>query len=171
MTYIIGLGTPIDPKSLELQTRAKRHINNAMQPEKALSQMREAIRLIKDSYPQVQPVAASAIYNCYGMVFAARRTAIVDEEDVDAILRDDGYRDLPWDPSRWLVGDVVLYRDEQRVLKHVGMIAKLTPNPRCATIDVDVLSTWGQMGEYIHPIDVVSPLLGRPCQVVSQRFL
>lgn len=143
MTYIIGLGTPNDPEALKLETRARRFIHNVTRPEGHPDIMRERIRITQDAFPAVVPVSASIVYNCYGLAFAARRCAIVDKTDVETILEDDGYRKLPWDPAAWLVGDVVLY----------------------------VLSAWGDSGEYLHPIDVVSPLLGRPSEVVSQRFL
>jgi hypothetical protein len=87
------------------------------------------------------------------------------------MLVDDGYRALPWHPASWLVGDVVLYRDKEGKLSHVAMIAKKTVDVCTAQVDIEVLSTWGETGEYLHPIANVSPLLGKPTAVVSQRFL
>jgi hypothetical protein len=171
MTYIIGLGTESDSKSLKLETRARRHVNNVMRPEGAPGTMRAAIEIIRGAYPAVMPVAASKIYNCYGLAFAARRTAVVDEDDVRAILTDDQYKILPWDPNAWLPGDIVIYRASTNEIAHVAVVARLTRSPSTGDIVVDVISAWGDSGEYLHPIDVASPLLGRPSEVVSQRFL
>src|SRR5262249_46882161 len=133
--------------------------------------MRARIEENKKKYPQIEMVSASARYNCYGMVFAARRTWILHPEDVQAILEDDGYHPLPWHPATWQIGDVVLYTGKDGKLSHVGMIARKTIDVSASKIDVDVLSTWGETGEYLHPIDVVSPLLGKASAVVAQRFL
>ena len=171
MTYIIGLGTPSDPAALKLETRARRFIHNEIRPEVHPDIMRERIRITQDAFPAVEPVSASTVYNCYGLAFAARRCWIADEMDVEAILNDDGYRKLPWDPAAWLVGDVVLYRNNSGELAHVGIVARKTNDFTTGEIKVDVLSAWGESGEYLHPIDVVSSLLGKPSEVVSQRFL
>jgi hypothetical protein len=133
--------------------------------------MRDRIRITREGFPSAVPVSASIVYNCYGLVFAARRSAVVDEEDVQAILEDDGYRSLPWDPAAWMVGDVVLYRNDTGELSHVGIVARKTEDFTTGNIKVDVLSAWGESGEYFHPIDLVPPLLGKPSEVVSQRFL
>ena len=171
MTYIIGLGTPDDPLALNLETRARRFIHNVMRLEVEPEIMRERIRVTRETFPGAIPVSASIVYNCYGLVFAARRSAIVDEEDVHAILEDDGYKTMPWDPAAWMVGDVVLYRNAAGELAHVGIVAGKTIDLKTGNIKVDVLSAWGDSGEYLHPIELVSPLLGKPSEVVSQRFL
>ena len=171
MSYIIGLGTPSDPLALKLETRARRFIRNVMRPEVQPHIMRDRIRIIQEGFPAAVPVSASIVYNCYGLVFAARRSAVVDEEDVQAILEDDSYRSLPWDPAAWMIGDVVLYRNDTGELSHVGIVAKKTEDFTTGNIKVHVLSAWGESGEYFHPIDLVPPLLGKPSEVVSQRFL
>ena len=124
-----------------------------------------------EAFPNAKPMSASAIYNCYGLAFACRRSAIVDEEDVSAILVDDGYRQLPWDPSAWLSGDIVIYRDGNGAMVHVGVVAKKQVDLATGETSVEVLSAWGESGEYLHPIGDVPSLLGRPTEVVAQRFL
>jgi len=63
-------------------------------------------------------------YNCFGMVFASRRTAILGAEDADAeiddILGDDGYR--PITEAEAGVGDLVLYKDMSIGLLHAARI-------------------------------------------------
>ncbi|MEP6635735.1 MAG: hypothetical protein ABJB97_03350 [Acidobacteriota bacterium] len=121
------------------------------------------------NHPDIKLVSASAIYNCYGMVFASRRCAILGEEDVDMILHDDGYHLLPWDPTAWELGDVMLYRNSEGALRHAGVIIEKTPDLQASRYHIAVLSTWGNTGEYIHAMGDVSPLLGEPCEVRSQR--
>jgi hypothetical protein len=171
MAYIVGLGGPDDPSALKLETRARHFIHNVMRLEARPEIMRERIRITREGFPGATPVSASMVYNCYGLVFAARRSAIVGEEDVQAILEDDGYKAMPWDPTAWMVGDIVLYRNAEGELTHAGIVARKTIDLTTGNIKVDVLSAWGDSGEYLHPIDLVSPLLGKPSEVVSQRFL
>jgi hypothetical protein len=171
MVYIIGLGEPTDPQALKLETRGRRWIHNVLRPEAAKNQMLERISISLGACPRAKPVSASALYNCYGLVFAARRTAIVDEDDVVAILEDDQYRKLPWDPKTWLPGDIVIYRNEEGEIVHTALVASTSVDLSGKDVTVYVLSAWGECGEYLHPIDEVPPLLGKPTEVVAQRFL
>jgi hypothetical protein len=169
--YIVGLGGPSDQKALKLETRKHRWIHNVMQPETNPNVMRVRIKEMQQVYEHCRPVSASTVYNCHGLVFAARRTSIVDDEDVNAILEDDGYHPLPWDPDRWLPGDIVLYRDKVGRIVHSGIIVKNLISLGEDKVTIEVLSVWGEVGEYIHPIDEVPVLLGKATDVVSQRFL
>lgn len=171
MNHVIALGTALDPHALKLETRRRNWIKNVVRPEIHPDLMRTQMVELQRLFPFLTPISASAIYNCYGLAFAARRSAIVDEDDILAILNDDEYRVLPWHPAGWEIGDVVIYKDSVGAVKHVGVIARKTPDIASGTIQVDVLSAWGSNGEYLHPIDRVSPLLGVPAEVRSQRFL
>jgi hypothetical protein len=169
--HIIGFGSERDPESLALQTRAKRHINNVMRREALRAELEARLAAVLAMCPNARLVSACSIYNCYGLVFAARRTAILDETDVETILRDDGYKDRPWDPNAWLPGDVVLYYAEKDSLAHAGFVATILRDLRTGESTVYVISAWGESGEYYHPIDHVPANLGRPGRVVAQRFL
>lgn len=65
-------------------------------------------------------------YNCFGMLFAARRTTIIDDEDTDMqvsdILADDGYRQIA--EADAVVGDLVLYRDIMGNLLHAARVTR-----------------------------------------------
>jgi len=65
-------------------------------------------------------------YNCFGMVFASRRTAILDAEDTDVqiydILKDDGYR--PVAETEAVFDDLVLYQDRKMGLLHAARITR-----------------------------------------------
>ena len=96
----------------------------------------------------------SSLYNCMGMVFASRRTCI-EPEHLPMILNDDEYRRVAnkGDLQR---GDIVVYRDDDGEVSHVGIVADVTTDPAKATWDVLVLSQWGRHGEYFHLDEDVS---------------
>ncbi len=95
----------------------------------------------------------SALYNCHGMTFASRRTAIHSEVAVELILQDDGYREIR--QSNALPGDVVLYYEQSgrnRSLTHSGVIVGVERIGSIITLRV--VSKWGSGGEYVHDLSV-----------------
>lgn len=172
MPAIIGMGTPRDPRALALETRRKRHVRNVLRPEMPPAFMADVVQETLKNHEDVELVSASAIYNCYGMVFAARRSAIIDELEVKKILDDDKYEKLPWMPASWLPGDIVLYwSDELQNVTHAAVVVDVTPSVRSGEFEIKVQSAWGDVGEYLHRIDDVPSQYGKPCEARSQRFL
>jgi hypothetical protein len=102
-----------------------------------------------------------------GMVFATRRTWI-DTEHLEMILEDDEYRRL-FPSEEVLPGDVVVYRDEDGTVSHVGLVNEVRPNLRDGTKEIIILSQWGGDGEYFHHIEDVNPLLGKPAEYWTDR--
>jgi hypothetical protein len=94
-------------------------------------------------YPQARPRPAgpSIAYNCHGLTFAARRTKIWNAQEIQKILEDDGYVQVP--QAQVLPGDVAVYYtngDAEHsgvVLEKPGLIPKL-------------LSKWGNAQEFVH---------------------
>jgi hypothetical protein len=168
MVHIIGWGSTHGSVALLTETRKRRQIGNEVRPERAIESLQEGIRIVTDAYPEVVPLSATALYNCYGLAFASRRTWILDEGEVKKVLEDDGFGELPWDPRFWEAGDIVLYCLDEEV-SHVAVIASKQPVLQSGDFKVHVISAWGESGEYVHPMEVVSPLLGKPCRVLSQR--
>jgi hypothetical protein len=168
-TYIIGQGGPTDTKALALDTRKKRHVGNETRLEKPLAGMLEIAAIIEKTYPHTRLVSASAICNCFGLAFGSRRTWILDLIEVRKVLDDDGYKPVAWDPQSWGLGDIVLYRTQEDPLRHVAVIVQNDPLPGVGQFLTRVLSVWGESGEYVHPIEVGHPLLGKPFEVQSQR--
>lgn len=90
----------------------------------------------------------SGDYNCFGLVFASRRTNLNTPgapADIDLVLRRDGYTrvDTPQ------VGDVAVYRaNDGAETEHVGFAAA------CESVGtvpvVKVWSMWGGLGEFVH---------------------
>lgn len=153
---------------LPLATRKGRTIPNDRRPEQPPARLRAARELVSRSHPNARLRSLTAVYNCMGMVFATRRTW-VDPEDLQMILEDDEYRRLS-DPDQVVEGDVVVYRNAQGNVAHVGLVARVNVNLSQATREITVLSQWGADGEYFHSVDDVSPYLGAPTEYWSDRI-
>ena len=102
-------------------------------------------------------------YNCYGHVFASRRTALYNltADDVEGILREDGYEEVRADADI-RCDDVVVYCDACGPT-HVGVITRLDQARQMPI----VLSKFDDCsGEYEHPVDdhtwaTLSSIVGR----------
>ena len=87
----------------------------------------------------------SRIYNCHGMVFASRRSAISPIE-IPKIIDEDGYTRV--DPmASVLAGDVILYVDQRGDPEHSGIVVSKPTEPLGIPI---VISKWGAWREVIH---------------------
>lgn len=162
---LIGEGGRQDINALELSTRRKQHILNAMSPERSDEELRAATRIWQERFPQIEPRSSSGRYNCMGMVFAARRTAI-DIDQLDMILRDDEYRPVSsLDLAK--EGDVVVYGQGPGIRRHVGIVLR-TENV-FGNKFVYILSQWGYDGEYIHRQDEVPEMYGRIMEIWTDR--
>lgn len=166
MVHIIGQGGPDDKKALRLDTRKKNHIRNVQKMERHPDALSAGARIIEATYNGAKCVSATALYNCAGLVFGSRRTW-VDIEISEWILREDDFQRLP-NSADWDVGDVVVYRKGDTIT-HVARIRSIVRPIACGEIQVIVVSAWGESGEYVHPWKAVSPLLGTPTEVWSQR--
>jgi len=114
-------------------------------------------------FPEAQLRSVTAIYNCFGMAFANRRTWIL-EDALPLIKEEDGYRSV----ARPSVGDVVVYRRAAEI-EHVGIAVEVRPIVETGSWEVIVLSKWGAEGEYLHHEDYVPQLLGRPVEYWTER--
>lgn len=172
MTLPIILSGTASPKRdyLKLETRAQRQLPNQMQPQKPLQAIRDLAKIHERTCRATRLVSASTVCNCYGLAFASRRTALVDENAVFQALSEDGYKLVPFAPIRWDYGDVVLYRTSDSNASHVAVIVELRPGADPDDIEVRVLSAWGDQGEYVHDIDPGHPTLGKPYAVYSLRL-
>lgn len=108
-------------------------------------------------YPGLFPEAQffldslSAVYNCFGLTFASRRTKL-DEKHIEMILHDDRYEAVPIAETR--PGDLILYRKDGEVT-HAGFVVKVTMGLPW------IWSKWGNGPEAIHRyFDVKSDVYG-----------
>lgn len=139
------------PKEIILQTREGRCVKNeqSCEPDARIRVCYDRIR--RDHLAWVDRKPACGVYNCFGLIWASRRTSIYDESEISKILTDDGYRQLATD-RELQPGDVVLYRLPGNTL-HAAMVMELrqlhSRGPRVPW----VLSKWGSVfGEDLHPL-------------------
>ena len=92
----------------------------------------------------------SSRYNCYGLVFASRRTNVnippAEEFDIRDLLRRDGFAPVPDEPAP---GDIAVYVGPGGDVMHAGFVTRW-----CATDSLHeefVWSKWGGAGEFEHP--------------------
>jgi hypothetical protein len=102
-----------------------------------------------------------------GMVFASRRTWI-EPEELQMVLEDDDYHRLSG-PDHAVQGDIVVYRNAQGNVEHVGLVAIVNVNLSQAVREITILSQWGADGEYFHRVDDVPERLGTPAEYWSDR--
>ena len=164
MVKLIRRHSERDDGGLSLETRRRWPIPNEFRKlDDPRFKLNEAKRWGEEHHPDARLVCLSALYNCGGLVFGARRVCI-DPDDFLKILLDDGYQVVkaPLKP-----GDVVLYRGppSDRV-SHVGLVhcTGLAHLPAQPEPPILVRSKWGDGGEYVHEIHDVPTLLGEPHQ-------
>jgi len=137
---------PDVPQKLALQTRKGGVVDNLMvltPPHDGLDQM---MRDLKAAYRNVlhRPVGPSAAYNCHGLTFAARRTGIAKPAQVQRILSEDGYSELPRSNAP-CAGDIAIYREDGDIV-HSGIVMDVQKGMPW------VLGKWGDCHEVIHPV-------------------
>jgi cell wall-associated NlpC family hydrolase len=165
---LIGQGSETDRNSIPLSTRRGTFIPNETYLETHPSILRVAIESHTRDHPYAELRSATGRYNCMGLAFASRRTS-VDIKHVRMILREDGYRRLA-NTQALQVGDIVLYGDGLGGgLAHVGITARIDEDLESAERGIRVLSQWGYDGEYLHWIEDVPLLLGRPVEFWTDR--
>lgn len=122
--YAKLIGTP--PEGIALETRRKHAIKNQQAPDPDYQSQR-VDQLRKDQHPAWElRKNCTGLYNCYGQVWASRRTAIYDADQLEIIRNDDGYTELR-DDERPERGDLAVYRATNggRSIMHVGLVVEL----------------------------------------------
>ncbi|OPX20053.1 MAG: hypothetical protein BZ151_05910 [Desulfobacca sp. 4484_104] len=141
------VGTP--RKGIILQTRAGRNVENSQSCEPDVLTRERYDLLRRKYYSWINRKPACGVYNCFGLVWASRRTAIYDESELSKILTDDGYRRLATE-EQIQHGDVILYRLDGNTL-HAAMALELRQLQLESSKMPWVLSKWGNVfGEDIH---------------------
>jgi len=153
--------------SLALETKGRHPIANVFgkpqRPKDSLDAFFDAMRKI---WPDLVRRSWDSTYNCYGMAFGARRTA-VDEAALRVIFEDDGYRRVPRDQA--LPGDIAIYRDKTGEVSHVGIIIQRRLVTTARDDDLVILSQWGFDGEFIHGATKVPEAYGPLTEIWSDR--
>ena len=152
---------------LPLCTRKQTPIPNEMPPPRLPVQMRAGEAMHLRDHPNIQSRSLRSEYNCMGMIFASRRTC-VDPKHLAFIFSDDDYRPVRDQSALW-PGDVVVYRDADDEIAHVGLISFIRPILEQGTREIWVISQWGFDGEYLHREDDVMITLGKPAEYWTDR--
>jgi hypothetical protein len=158
--YLVGAVLP-------LATRQKRDILNERRMERPPVAMQAARNMVLREHPSATLRSLTSVYDCMGMVFAARRTT-VGIDQLEMILEDDEYQRLP-NPDGVRPGDIVVYRDSQGLASHVGLVSSTGPILQDGRREIIILSQWGADGEYFHRVDDASSAFGTHREYWSDR--
>jgi hypothetical protein len=168
---IIGAGTQNDPYAIKLVTKKGRWIRNEQRKEMPPAQLKAAVDMMIQLYnPTFRSI--SATYNCFGMVFASRRTCIDPPSELDKILADDEYKEVK---NKHLVnpGDVIIYRKTANgEITHAGIVLGDTlthGSTDGSERNLLVLSQWGANGEWVHAEANVPQCFGTIREFYSER--
>lgn len=132
--------------SIVTQTRMGFEIPNVQSLEASNTAEYET-RLHQARYPSAKfRTGPIPIYNCHGLTFGCRRTAISDPIAVRRILVDDRYAQIHVTSVR--PGDVILYVSVDGDIEHSGIVVEMPPTQPVVPI---VWSKWGFLGEVVHP--------------------
>ena len=152
--------------SIRLETREGRRIPNEQYWQRDSTSMAEAERAA-NFYGVERTRSLSSVYNCFGLVFASRRTQVAPDH-IAMILTDDKYTKLR-SVEEVITGDLVLYTKDDEY-SHVAVVV----SPKFGEGGIGnhplVVSQWGKDGEYLHLWDRVSPLLGAPTGFWTDRY-
>ena len=167
MVLFDSQGNYLIPPELELATKKENHVPNEQRTQRHPDAMQAAVGIMQAGRPSVRPRSLSSIYNCMGMVFASRRTCI-DPQHLKMILTDDDYQPVS-NREDLCRGDVVVYKDRNGSVSHVGIVDEVNRSPRDGPVAITGLSQWGGDGEYFHLINEVHPSLGEPAEFWTDR--
>jgi hypothetical protein len=91
-------------------------------------------------------------YNCHGLTFGSRRTAILEDSEVTHILQQDGYRVIPL--SAVLPGDIAIYYAEDGTIDHSAVVVS---KPDAITHIPFVYGKWGVIGPEVFHLATEGP--------------
>lgn len=161
---IPGMQEPQHPAENAIRTRTGKFIPVENFPPTSLKLMQiRAQALLKERGTIELRSVDGYPYNCVGMIFASRR-AWIEIDHIYDLLREDDYKRIQVEDVK--PGDIVLYKDNGAPL-HVGLVIMverigLTPN-------IKVVSKWGKDPEFIHFMEDVPSLLGKPVEFYTDR--
>ena len=146
------VGTP-PPPGIALETTKGWAIPNSKAPPSPATAQADFLRLFATHPAWRLRKLACGQYNCAGLVWATRRTAIYDTAAFWRILQDDGCRQTK-DGEPALPGDLALYCEKGQA-HHITHIGQVIWTDRADGIDFT--QTWflskpnDTFGEFIHP--------------------
>jgi hypothetical protein len=158
-----------EPIGIEIQTRLKWPIPNELRKDLHPEVRKASIEMWKKNRPRATLRTFSGTYNCFGMVVACRRVWVGEPESLLRVFQDDGFRQLAGE-GEVKIGDVIVYRNEKRVITHAGIvIGKNLFDPDNRRDTLSVLSKWGHEGEYEHDALDVPIVFGTSLEFWTDR--
>lgn len=148
------IGSP--RRSLRLDTRVGNPIENEIAAEPSQRHVDDYEHTRRPQWTQRK--LACGIYNCHGHVFAARRTAIYSDHEINKLLVEDGYRELA-DGENPAPDDIVLYRHNMMGIVHVARVLEVKPieDGGGAMFISRLVSKWNDIsGEDLHTLTEVA---------------
>ena len=129
--------------TLKLQTRMQHDIDNCLDRTSPIPGMQQQIDDYRRQYNAARhrPGGPCPSYNCHGLTFGTRRTAITNSAEVVQTLKDDDYAQIQRPDV--VPGDIAVYFKDGDV-EHSGIVVetrKLGPL---------IVSKWGGLHEGIH---------------------
>jgi hypothetical protein len=142
------------PASLALQTRKGQDIINDVALPPQPHQLAKYDRFRQQHQRWRPRRTCCGTYNCYGHVFAARRTAIYEDNEVSKILADDGYKKINHATAH--VGDIAIYRAKHGFVHAAQIVEIERPDPVTQLRPIWALSKWDDgSGEDCHLLNDV----------------
>jgi hypothetical protein len=146
------IGSP--RSSIVLQTRLGNPIENVIEPEIGFPEINK-FELLKKMHGANWEIRrpATGRYNCAGLVFANRRTSIMEPKLYEKIFADDGYRKFSGSNDT-RSGDIVSYFDvSTNEIMHLGLIVRFAVGFGGNISIPWALSKWNSAtGEVVHSI-------------------
>lgn len=99
----------------------------------------------KVAAPSIMRSRTDPRFNCHGLTFGSRRTAIYDDADVIRIIREDGYKAITT-LADVLPGDVALYFADDGSIDHSAVVVSMAGNLGVPF----VVSKWGPNGPEVY---------------------
>jgi hypothetical protein len=158
----------VDEQSeLNLHSRAYRQIPNAPTLEPEPDRLELNARFHQDRHANAEIRRIAGFYNCFGLAFGNRRTAIGDMSgELAQIYREDQYRRIRFDEL--MPGDLVMYVEDGNI-EHVAVVLELGLwDAANEHRPVKVVSKWGsQNPEFLHEMRDFE--LGDPVEFWTDR--
>jgi hypothetical protein len=140
--------------AIRLDTSKRRGIDNHQDSE-ITEPHRRWFRTLPSLHPNaISRTDPSPLFNCHGLTFASWRTKIVDWKNIQKILTDDAWVEIPL--NRVLPGDIVIYFDEDGDANHSGIVIEGVG----ANIIPKICSKWGYAGKFLHWLNDVPEFYG-----------
>jgi len=144
---LLNASGQIPDTELDLRTRANKGIANTQAWQLSTWDWKAFAEIIKKFGNAKKVADACPVYNCHGLTFASRRTAV--DAQVFPILADDGFEEVPAKDAQ--EGDVIVYFDERGEVSHTGFVIghKEVILGNGLTIP-KIWSKWGKGPEMVH---------------------